>query len=321
MGAVRSVELALEPEQSRLALEGAGIGIWEWTVDTGAVRWSSNVEALFGLPLGELGSTYSEFMQIVHLDDRLALEGKRAAALAGRPGYIQVEYRVNWSNIGGNWVTDRCRLLTAPTRLVGVVWNISDQKAVAVHAMKLDRLWAMTSEIHHMLTRSREPLTVFREACRIAIDKGLFRFAWVGMLDESNEEVIPAASHGYSNGYLDGLSISSRDDRFGRGPTGTAIREDRTVVCNDIEHDEKTLPWRARALERDYRASASFPVRRAGRAVGALSVYAREPQLFDPDTIALMERLAGNISFALEQLDLESARLCADDASRVSAAR
>ena len=55
--------------------------------------------------------------------------------------------------------------------------------------------------------------------------------------------------------------------------------------------------------------------------MGALTVYAREPQLFDPDTIALMDRLAGNLSFALEQLDLESARQCAEEALRVNATR
>ena len=106
MGAVRSAELAIEPEQSRLTLEGTGIGIWEWTVDTGEVRWSGNVEQLFGLPLGKLGSTYSEFMQIVHPDDRSALEGQRAAALAGRPGYVQVEYRVNQPDGGAIWIVD-----------------------------------------------------------------------------------------------------------------------------------------------------------------------------------------------------------------------
>jgi hypothetical protein len=250
MGAVRSAELAIEPEQSRLTLEGTGIGIWEWTVDSGEVRWSGNVEQLFGLPPGKLGSTYSEFMQIVHPDDRSVLEGQRAAALAGRPGYVQVEYRVNQPDGGASWIVDRCRLLKAPVRLVGAVWNISDQKAVAAHAMKLNRLWAMTGEIHHMLTRSREPSTVFREACRIAIDKGLFRFAWVGMLEESSGGVIPAASHGYSDGYLDGLSISGRDERFGRGPTGTAIREDRKPLL-------RTRAARPRIGPVVHRASAS----------------------------------------------------------------
>jgi hypothetical protein len=44
------------------------------------------------------------------------------------------------------------------------------------------------------------------------------------------------------------------------------------------------------------------------RTVEQVGSSTREPQLFGPDTIALMERLAGNLSFALEQLDLESAR-------------
>jgi len=304
-----------------LALEGAGIGFWEWTLDSGETRWSANVERLFGLPPGRLGSTYNEFLQVVHPDDRAALEGRCANAQGRRPCHHQVEYRVLRPDGVAHWMADRGQLLENPRRLLGAVWDISERKTLEVHGTKLNRFWAMAGDIHHMLARGREPSTVFREACRIAVDKGLFRFGWVGMLNESNDEVVPVASHGHSDGYLDGARISCRDEPSGRGPTGTAIRENRTVVCNDIEHDELMLPWRARALERDYRASAAFPLRRGGRAVGALMVYAREPRLFDADAIELMERLADNLSFALEQLDLESARQRAEEALRASEAR
>ena len=56
---------------------------------------------------------------------------------------------------------------------------------------------------------------------------------------------------------------------LGSGPTGTCIRENRAVVNDDFAVSPATAPWREAALRYGFRASAAFPLRRQGKAIGA----------------------------------------------------
>ena len=92
-------------------------------------------------------------------------------------------------------------------------------------------------------------------------------------------------------------------------------------MFNDLEHNPDYRPWREQALKTGYRSSGAFPIRRDNRMIGALNVYAAEPEFFDIDQIGLLEEAALDISFALEKLDQEQTRMQAEQALRDSEAR
>jgi HD-GYP domain-containing protein (c-di-GMP phosphodiesterase class II) len=73
-------------------------------------------------------------------------------------------------------------------------------------------------------------------------------------------------------------------------------------------------PWRDEALKRGYRSSAAVPFKRHGRVVGALSVYASEPQVFTEDDEVLLNQIGQNVSFALDSMDAEQERVNAEHA-------
>jgi PAS domain-containing protein len=54
----------------RAALEAGKIGVWSWDIGTSAVTWSSNMEAIHGLPPGSFDGTYAFFERDIHEDDR-----------------------------------------------------------------------------------------------------------------------------------------------------------------------------------------------------------------------------------------------------------
>ena len=76
--------------------------------------------------------------------------------------------------------------------------------------------------------------------------------------------------------------------------------------------------WRAAALERDYRAMASLPLKTGGRVVGTFNLYSSEPGFFDADELRLLDELALDISFALDVNESEQERLRAEFALRES---
>ncbi|MHB8872053.1 MAG: PAS domain S-box protein [Myxococcaceae bacterium] len=321
MGTQDSIQPAFAPEQLRLALDGSGVGVWEWDVDSGHVRWSVAVPRLFGLPPGGFSGRYDDYLAFVHEEDRAALARRIGDTVEGRSEEYAAEYRIVQPDGTVRWMGSRGRMLGRTRRMAGAVWDITGTKQLEAHAARLQQIRAMAGDVQDMLARSRGIDLMFREACRIAIEKGQFRFAWVGLVDEVAERVLPVASFGHADGYLDAIDISTRDVPAGRGPTGTSIREDRTVVFNDVEHEERMAPWRAAALLRGYRAVGAFPLHRGARVVGALNIYADQPRLFDPDAVLLLERLASNLSLTLEQLELDAARRRAEEAVRQSESR
>ena len=172
----------------------------------------------------------------------------------------------------------------------------------------LNRLHAALSQTNEAIVRIRDRDALFHEVCRIAVEYGLLRMAWVGSVEHETGLVKPVAHHGIEQGYLDGLQITVSDDPEGRGPTGSALRGARHFVCNDIEADPRLLPWRAEALKRGYRSSAAFPMQVHGQIFGALTVYAAEQDFFQEEIVTLLDEMTVDVAFALEAIEVEEQR-------------
>lgn len=87
----------------------------------------------------------------------------------------------------------------------------------------------------------------------------------------------PVAAAGTDEGYLEGVNITWADAERGRGPTGTCIRTRTTTISRNIATDPRLAPWRAEALKRGYASSIALPLLVESEAIGALTIYAVEP--------------------------------------------
>lgn len=186
---------------------------------------------------------------------------------------------------------------------------------------RLTRLYAALSHINQAIVRSTRREDIFREVCRVLVEFGRFRMVWIGWRHPTTEAVENVADFGDDTAYLKDLRIYADERPEGCGPTGTAIRENRTYVCNDFMADPCTEPWRAAAARAGIRASIALPVRVEGRAEGALTAYATEPSFFGTEEIALLEETAADIAFALDNFEKEARRREIETALSASEAR
>jgi len=215
-------------------------------------------------------------------------------------------------------------LLFGVGAIMAFVWQrqrvtfFQERIATAAALKKLNRLYTVLSNINQTIIRVRDPQELFQTACRIAVEDGGFRLAWVGLLDKASGDVIQTASAGMDDGYLAKLRITIGNAPSDQGPTGSAIREGRYSVANDIEHDARMTPWRADALQRGYRSSAGFPLVVFDTVRGAISFYADEPHFFNTNEVKLLDELARDISFAMEFSAQEESRRKAEAALRES---
>ncbi len=183
---------------------------------------------------------------------------------------------------------------------VAIVFNdISVRMRTEEHLRQLNRVFSMLSDINQTIVREKNSRALLEAACRIAVEKGQFRMAWIGMIDKAAQKLQPISSSGLVEGYLDQVKIDFPDPDNGTGPAARCFYTGVHSICNDIEH-ELPRPWKSHALRNGYRSMAAFPLRCEGQIVGIFCLYASELAFFDDDEIRVLDEMAIDISFALE---------------------
>ncbi|MEI6841411.1 MAG: PAS domain S-box protein, partial [Methanomicrobiales archaeon] len=177
----------------------------------------------------------------------------------------------------------------------------------------LNRLYSVLSATNKAIFSIQTKNEFFHEICRILVETGGFRMAWIGIADPEQNLIRPVTSAGHVDGYLDSINISTEDVPQGRGPTGSAFREGKYFWSNDITQDPRMEPWRENALLRGYLANAAFAFALGTKNAGVLSLYAPVTGFFDEPIIDLLEELAVDISFYLRTIDDQNDRKRSDE--------
>jgi PAS domain S-box-containing protein len=287
--------------------EAAGMHPWSWDRVSDRTTWTPGVAELFGVALADFDGSLAGFLSLVHPDDRGAVRETIESALASTRVDFEVEHRVLLRDGRVRWVHGRGEVARddagEPYAIRGIVWDVTARKGIELREARMRRLLAVVAAINGESARG-DSRGLPAAACRIAVEEGGFRFAWIGQRDSSGR-IVPIAHAGHEDGYLELAHVRAIGTELHEGPTMRAIRERRPIACTDIANDPAYAPWRDAALARGFRASAAFPFERDGVAIGALNVYADQPNVFEEEEVQLLWRLATDIGHALERLERE----------------
>ncbi len=172
--------------------------------------------------------------------------------------------------------------------------------------VKMNRVYAVISQINQLIVRSNDREKLFREACDIAINFGGFRMAWIGLVDYESESIKPFCWAGHEADYLASFEIPIAGNSLtGKGPVGKAYKEKKYSVFNDVMNDPSFEPWRNEALKRDYRSIISLPIKAKKEVIGTFNIFSSEHNFFDKREIDLLVEVADDISFALDSIQKE----------------
>ena len=255
--------------------------------------------------------------QHIHPEDVVVHNNTINAALKQPGKSFPLSIRVQHKNGNSICLEGNVKNMQHDAAIGGIIVNlkdVSERKEAEEKILKANRLYLFISQINQMIVRTTDETTLFKEACDIAVNLGKFKMAWIGLIDNDTKSVIPVMHAGEEKEYLSVIKTISADDiPSGRGPIGTAIREERYIVCNDIENDPKMRLWKEEALARGYHSLMALPIKKFGKTIGAFSFNAAEKNFFDAEEIVLLEEATSDVSFALEVLEKEKMRKKAED--------
>jgi PAS domain S-box-containing protein len=292
--------------------------VWSTTADSSRVlSVSGAAQRLYGYPAEQFLREPDLWQRLIVPEDRPAVMD--AFMTIEAKGAVDMEYRIVRSDGAMRRVRDRAHLSRdaagRPLRLDGVVMDITAEREAQARLRRLTNLYAALSECNQAIVRIDDPEQLYRDVCRIAVDFGGLRMAWMGRVEDGHLRAV--ASFGARIDYAAGADIALDAAQPAQAkPAAAAVLTADHVVCNDIEHAAETQAWRAAALECGFRSAAAFPIRQGGQIWGCLALHAAEPGFFDEQLLKLLDEMAGDVSFALDRFHLQADRQRVTEALR-----
>ncbi|MEJ2344968.1 MAG: EAL domain-containing protein [Gammaproteobacteria bacterium] len=301
---------ASRAQREWLLIEQTPLAVIEWDLAFQVTRWNRAAERIFGYSAAEMLGRHAE--QIIPEEFRSHVEQVWQQLIQNAGGFHS--FNENIAKDGKRLICEwyNTPLLDETGTVIGVaslVQDVTDRHRAEQALRRQYSLYKALSETNQTIIRLRQADELFDRICRIAVEHGGFRLAWIGQVDPGTGWVNPVAQSGRGTDYLAKIRVSVDPQRAeGQGPTGHAIRAGRPFIVDDFLARLNTGPWHAAAEAAGLRASAAFPIRRNGAPVAALNVYADQIGYFTPDLVGLLEEMANDISFALDNFERERQR-------------
>lgn len=116
-----------------MALEGSGVGVWDWSVATGAQVHSRQWEEMLGYAEGDNANGYRDFEALVHPDDLPMVKAAARSHMRGHLPEYSVDLRMRCKDGSWKWILARGVVVErdprgAPLRMLGTHTDISERK-------------------------------------------------------------------------------------------------------------------------------------------------------------------------------------------------
>jgi len=283
------------------------------------IMWDKGMEELYGYRHDEaLGMISHDLLKTVFPLSRAA-----TAEALNRDGYWFGELR-HYRNDGRQVWVNSLQILHRnrqgkPDAIIEINNDITLLKKREAELHKLNRTLKALGNSRQAMLHATDEVPYLQEICRIIQEDCGHAMIWIGYaMNDDTKSVIPVTYAGFEKGYLETLHITWHDTERGRGPTGTAIRTGEPAGCNNMLTDPNFKPWRNEALKRGYASSIVLPLKDDKRTFGAISIYAREPEAFSDEEVALLSQLAVDVSYGIMNIRLRLKNIETEEAIRQS---
>jgi diguanylate cyclase (GGDEF)-like protein len=196
-----------------------------------------------------------------------------------------------------------------PSEQVEIAKEVAAQLAIAIaqsrqqnRIARLSRVKGMQSSINSAVARTHERQALLDEVCRVAVEQGGFRAAWLGWHDAAALRIRPIASAGVLDGFLELVHLSTDVSlEKAESPAVRVILGGKPEVTNDLRASPR-LVFRSEAVRRGFLSMMHLPLKIHDATEGVLVLFAPEAAFFDQEEVDLLVELVTDVSVALDSL-------------------
>jgi len=280
-----------------LALDAAGMAIWEMDVETGAMWWSEQAAVLFGgawRPGPQV--RLAHVLQHVHPDDAAEFQAAVASAIA-HPGEPQrVQSRVIGVDGASRWLEARGQaFVDSEGRLTGLRGSLLDVTELKRVEQGLRRNVAdlrVVAEVADAVSTAADEQTLLARVTELVRDAFFPDNCGFLMLDAEQRVLLHAASFHARRGRGE-MSPLATD----AGVVGSVVRSGAARRVDDVWAEPDYL-----ALDPDMRSEICVPLKVGSRLLGVFDAESRRPGAFSADDERLLHVVAAHVAGALERL-------------------
>lgn len=301
-------ELRQEPEQAqsreaqlRMALEAAGMGIWDWDIVANKVTWSDNLKGLFALRCG----TFEAFMKCVHSQDRDFVSCSVTQAIK-EGGELDIEYRVVLQDAKIRWLASKGVVFRDSSgeavRLSGIDMDITKRKqaeeALEVHAHRQ----TLVAELSQMALAGLDLSTLMHESVSLIAQSLKVEYCKVLELLPDGDSLLLRAGVGWEVGLVGRATVSAGID----SQAGYTLLSHEPVIVSDLRTEKR---FSGPKLLHDHQVVTGISVVIHGkeRPFGVLGAHTIRSRTFNRDDIYFLRAIANVLATAIERQRVEDA--------------
>ena len=178
---------------------------------------------------------------------------------------------------------------------------------------RLNRMFGAISATNEAILRAKTEQELYQWVCDAAVHSGKSAATVVLLAEPDSIWLKPVAGTGAIVEQIMQAPFSiDAGNVYGTGVCGRAFRTQRPAVNNDILNSTQGQPWHQAARETGVTACVAVPLIKAGESVGVLLFFVGKLWAEDEEIVALMARIAENVSFALENFERAGEKARAD---------
>ena len=308
--ATRRADLEMQHREASFhtILEDLPVLICRWDTDGRITYVNDNYCHYFGKKREELeGHTFSPLLP--EPDQQQMAE--HAASLGPDKPVGVIEHQVILANGELRWQrwTDRC-LFDEDGEIreyQSIGQDITDNKLIEAKLQRLNRTLATLSQVNSALVLASDEQQLLKEICRIIVETGGYRLAWVELAEQTRQQQL-VAYHGEGHGHDGDPVIDLRHQAQSFGISEEVLANGQPLIINRLEDSPRLVGIVGMIRGCSLEALAVLPMWVGEENSGCLYVWSDEAEVFDAAVVEHLMELARDLGFGLHTLRTRSQR-------------
>jgi PAS domain S-box-containing protein len=186
--------------------------------------------------------------------------------------------------------------------------DITERKRAELALRRFNRALKTLSSGNEALVRANDEKALLESMCRVLVEHGGYRAAWIGYAGPAASEPMRVATWAgeergcFSAGSTCLVSTAPSD------PVNVVLSTRAPHITHNFTAEHLPPTCRQDALAAGLKSSIALPLRSEDEVFGVLTIYAAEIEAFDSDEVKLLAELANDLSYGMHALRVRADR-------------